>query len=399
VRLRAATAAAGTAARAVFLDRDGVLNRDSGHVGSPAEFEWNQDAVAAVAWLNAQGIPVVVATNQAGIAKGLYTEPDLRALMEWVDVELASHDAHLDGVYFCPHHPTEGQPPYNVDCACRKPKPGLLLEALADLGVAPSACIMIGDRDSDRAAAAAACVPFVLYAGGSLLAVVQAAMTAMKPQIYYVTCSEPDATPFLAALPQEVQRRSVLVATHDVVRAAELRTAIPTTFVMGGPSTVREARALLAEPGAHLTVVVGPDPWGPINGKGFVRARQMAPLVLPDGPVDVIELEAGGVSGRIRRGLDRAAFSRWVRGREAALSARYLLWRSVGRHGGALTAPVVVAWRVIRGLLVPLRVATTLSIVLPYVAASELRARRSAAGTSGSTRRESAHVRSTRRSE
>jgi D-glycero-D-manno-heptose 1,7-bisphosphate phosphatase len=376
VRLRAATAPAGTAARAVVLDRDGVLNRDSGHVGSPAEFEWNQDAVAAVSWLNAQGIPVVLTTNQAGIAKGLYTEADFRALTEWIDAELASHGAHLDGVYYCPHHPTEGDSPYRVECECRKPKPGLLLEALADLGVAPSACVMIGDRDSDRAAAEAAGVPFVLYAGGSLLAVVQAAMAGAQPQVYYVTCSEPDATPFLTALPEDVQRRSVLVATRDVVQAAGLRTAIPTTFVMGGPSTMSEARALLAEPGAHVTVVVGPDPWGPINGKGFVRARQLAPLVLPDGPVDVIELEAGGESGRIRRGMDRAAFSRWVRGREAALSAQYLLWRSVGRHGDAMTAPVVIAWRVVRGLLVPLRVAVTLSRVLPYVAASELRARR-----------------------
>jgi hypothetical protein len=197
--------------------------------------------------------------------------------------------------------------------------------------------------------------------------------------VYYVTCSEPDATPFLAALPEQVQERSVLLATRNVVQAAERGTRIPETFVLGGSSTIPEARALLRRPGAALTVVVGPDPWGPIHGKGFVRARMMAPLVLPDGPIDVVELEAGGETGRIRRGVGGLAFSRWIRRREAALLVRYALWRSVGMHEDAMTGaaarPVVLAWRVVRRLLVPLRVAVTLTVVVPYVAASELRAR------------------------
>ena len=180
MRLRAASARPAETARAVILDRDGVLNRDTGHVGSRSEFEWSEDAVEAVRWLNALGVPVVVVTNQAGIAKGLYTEAEFRALMEWIDIQLAAQGARLDGVYFCPHHPTEGRPPYLVDCACRKPKPGLLLEAIADLGVAPADCIMIGDRDSDRAAACAAGVPFVLYTGGSLLSAVQTALSDVR---------------------------------------------------------------------------------------------------------------------------------------------------------------------------------------------------------------------------
>jgi D-glycero-D-manno-heptose 1,7-bisphosphate phosphatase len=180
VRLRAATAAPGQAARAVILDRDGVLNRDTGHVGSTSEFEWNEGAVEAVRWLNDRGVPVVVATNQAGIAKGLYTEADFRELMVWVDEQLAAQGARLDGVYFCPHHPTEGRPPYRVECDCRKPRPGLLLEAIADLGVAPASCVMIGDRGSDAAAAKAAGVPFLMYTGGSLLSPVQAAMAAVQ---------------------------------------------------------------------------------------------------------------------------------------------------------------------------------------------------------------------------
>lgn len=176
MRLRAATTA-DSAARAVILDRDGVLNRDLGHVASASEFEWNEGAVDAVRWLNTSATPVVVATNQAGIAKGLYSEDQFRRLMAWVDDELAAQGAHLDGVYYCPHHPTEGKPPYLRECSCRKPKPGLLLEAISDLGVEPASCIMIGDRESDQAAADSAGVAFVMYSGGSLLRAVQSGLS------------------------------------------------------------------------------------------------------------------------------------------------------------------------------------------------------------------------------
>ena len=200
-------------------------------------------------------------------------------------------------------------------------------------------------------------------------------LRAPAPEIYFVTCSEPDATPFLTALPVSVQERALLVATGDVVRSAEHRTRIPRTFVIGGPSTVEETRRLLAEPGAHRTVVVGPDPWGPVHGKGFVRARLMAPLVVSSGPVDIIELEAGGESGRIRRGLDRSTLSRWLRRRETALLVQYVLWGSA-EQGGRLARPLVAALRGARTVLVPFRVAATLAVVVPYALKSEFRARR-----------------------
>ena len=133
---------------------------------------------------------------------------------------------------------------------------------------------------------------------------------------------------------------------------------------------------MLAEPGAHRTVVVGPDPWGPVHGKGFVRARLMAPLVLPDSPVDVIELDAGREFGPIRRGLDRMTFSRtWLRRREAALLVQYVLWGSA-EQGGRLARPLVAALRGARTVLVPFRVAATLAVVVPYALKSEFRARR-----------------------
>jgi D-glycero-D-manno-heptose 1,7-bisphosphate phosphatase len=160
-----------------ILDRDGVLNRDTGHVGRPGEFVWNEDAIAAVRWMNDQGIRVVVVTNQAGIAKGFYSEEDFRLLMDWVDTQLAAGGAHLDGVYYCPHHPDEGSPPNRAACSCRKPAPGMLFEAMDDLGADPGDCVMIGDSATDRGAAGAAGVAFVMYSGGSLLAVVRAAMS------------------------------------------------------------------------------------------------------------------------------------------------------------------------------------------------------------------------------
>jgi hypothetical protein len=203
---------------------------------------------------------------------------------------------------------------------------------------------------------------------------------AESSPVYFVTCSEPDATPFLTALPDVVQERAVLVATGDVVRAAERRTRIPDTFVLGGPSTHDEARRLLAARGAHVTVVVAPDPWGPIHGKGFARARLTAPYVLPETPVDVVTLRAGGESGSIWRGVDRVTFARWIRRREAALLLRYLLWRPIESRAGSETTPLTPLFRVVRIPLIPLRVAATLVIVLPYVLAGEARARKSGRG-------------------
>lgn len=196
---------------------------------------------------------------------------------------------------------------------------------------------------------------------------------------YLVTCSEPDATPFLTALPRSLQERIVLLSTANVVHAAEQHTRITTTFVIGGPSTFDEARRLLAQPGDRVTIVVGPDPWGPVHGKGYVRARLVASLVVPDVPIDVIELAAGGASGRVIRGIGRTAFSRWIRRREAALLADYLIWGPVARRASGIGRKArlpVVPLAVVRGLLSPMRAAITLSVVLPYVLATEARARR-----------------------
>ncbi len=131
--------------RFVFLDRDGVLNRkmpEGSWVTSPACFEMLDGAAAAIAALNRLGIRIIVVTNQRGIAAGLYSEAGLSAVHEHMRALLVAEHAHLDAIYYCPHD--------RDACDCRKPKPGMLLQAFADFpGAGPGNSLMIGDSLSD----------------------------------------------------------------------------------------------------------------------------------------------------------------------------------------------------------------------------------------------------------
>jgi len=162
----------------VFLDRDGVLNVDHGYVFRPEDVEWSPDAAPAVRALNEQGFVVLVATNQSGIGRGLYSEENFHRLMAWMTSELATQGARLDGYYFCPHHPTEALPPYRRECDCRKPNPGMLLDGLRDHHGDPARSFFIGDKETDMEAARAAGVRGILYKGGSLLELVQTQLRA-----------------------------------------------------------------------------------------------------------------------------------------------------------------------------------------------------------------------------
>lgn len=140
---------------AAFLDRDGVINLDTGYVHRPEDFVWREGAQQAVKRLNDAGFFVFVVTNQAGIARGYYTEDDVVRLHGWINRELRRVGAHVDGFYFCPHHP-DGIGDYRIACACRKPAPGLLLQAIAEWPVELGRSFMVGDKDTDMEAAAAA---------------------------------------------------------------------------------------------------------------------------------------------------------------------------------------------------------------------------------------------------
>jgi len=131
---------------AVFLDRDGTLNVEKNYLYRVEDWEWIPGAVDAIRRLNSAGYAVVVVTNQAGIARGLYGEPELQRLHAWVDADARRADARIDAYYHCPHHPDHGA---REMCDCRKPAPGMLLRAAAEHGLDLSRSFIIGDRESD----------------------------------------------------------------------------------------------------------------------------------------------------------------------------------------------------------------------------------------------------------
>jgi D-glycero-D-manno-heptose 1,7-bisphosphate phosphatase len=134
---------------AVFIDRDGTLTEEVGYVNHPSRLRLLPRSAEAVSRLNEAGIPAVVVTNQAGLARGYFTEAVMSAVNVELAAQLARGNARVDGIYICPHHPTEGEPPYRQRCECRKPKPGLLLRAAEDMNLDLSRSIMVGDKPSD----------------------------------------------------------------------------------------------------------------------------------------------------------------------------------------------------------------------------------------------------------
>jgi len=135
--------------RVVFLDRDGTICEEVGYLSSVEQMKLIPRSGEAVRLLNQKGYKVVVITNQAGVARGFFPEAALEGLHAEMMRQLREEGAHLDGIYYCPHHPLDGLPPYRQQCNCRKPATGLLERAAADLSLdLPSSC-MIGDHFSD----------------------------------------------------------------------------------------------------------------------------------------------------------------------------------------------------------------------------------------------------------
>lgn len=155
--------------RAIFLDRDGVLNEDTGYVHSPDQFRWIDGAQDAVRWLNDNGYYVFVVTNQAGVARGLYEEGAVRSLHTWMQGELQCHGAHIDAFEYCPFHPEGVVERYRQHSDSRKPGPGMLTTLMSNWPVDKEASILFGDRQTDIQAAAAAGIRGQLFRGGNLL--------------------------------------------------------------------------------------------------------------------------------------------------------------------------------------------------------------------------------------
>jgi D-glycero-D-manno-heptose 1,7-bisphosphate phosphatase len=135
--------------RAIFIDRDGTLNEEVGYITGISQFRLFDFAAQSIKMINDAGWYAVIITNQAGIARGQYTEAFLRHLHAEMESSLRQRGARLDAIYYCPHHPDFGVPPYRQDCNCRKPKPGLIDKASRDLSLDLKECYVIGDRIRD----------------------------------------------------------------------------------------------------------------------------------------------------------------------------------------------------------------------------------------------------------
>jgi len=154
---------------AVFFDRDGVLNEDVGYAHRPDQLRWMPSAREAVKRANDAGLFTFVVTNQAGVARGLYDEAAIVQFHQAMQADLWAIGAHMDGFEHCPHHPDfgrDGSAP--VDCRRRKPGPGMILDLMDRWTIDPARSLLIGDRETDLAAAAAAGIAGHLYQSGSV---------------------------------------------------------------------------------------------------------------------------------------------------------------------------------------------------------------------------------------
>jgi len=134
---------------AIFLDRDGTINEEMGYINHPDRFIIFPFVAEGIKIFNRLEMPVVVVTNQSGVARGYFKESLVIELHERLMSEMKKQGAKLDAIYFCPHHPKEGQGKYNKDCDCRKPKPGMVLKAAEEFKIDLQKSYMIGDRYKD----------------------------------------------------------------------------------------------------------------------------------------------------------------------------------------------------------------------------------------------------------
>jgi len=152
---------------AIFLDRDGVVIDDVHYLASPSQIQLIPGSAKAIADLNRAGWPVIVVTNQSGVARGLFTMDGVRAVHRRLSEQLAGHGARIDAYYFCPHYHTEDVlTEFRQDCSCRKPRPGMLYQAAREHCIDLSTSWMIGDRESDLQAGAAAGARTILVRTG-----------------------------------------------------------------------------------------------------------------------------------------------------------------------------------------------------------------------------------------
>lgn len=138
--------------KALFIDRDGVINEDTGYPHKPEHIRFNDRVFTLCKQAARKGYLLAVITNQAGVAKGKFTEKDVTALHEWMAGEFKKRGITIARFYYCPHHPEAVVPAYRLACNCRKPKPGMIEQAAKDLNIDIRESLVIGDKPSDRIA-------------------------------------------------------------------------------------------------------------------------------------------------------------------------------------------------------------------------------------------------------
>ena len=158
---------------AVFFDRDGTLNVDTGYLHEIEKLRWMPEAREAVKYVNDKGYLAIVITNQSGVARGMFGEEEVRKLHAYMNEELKGLGSHIDAFYYCPHHPEAAVPEYRRDCSCRKPKSGLIERACRDYPIDLGQSLMVGDSPRDVECGERAGVRGVLYKGGNLLEVLR----------------------------------------------------------------------------------------------------------------------------------------------------------------------------------------------------------------------------------
>lgn len=167
------TSPSGSPRPAAFFDRDGVINVDTGYIGSVERFELIEGAAAALAACRAAGLLVFVVTNQSGIARGYFDETAVESVHRHMLTVLAREGAVIDDIRVCPHHVDGLVVEYRRECDCRKPKAGMILDLVAKWNVDVERSFMVGDKESDMQAAAAAGLAGHRFSGGNLLAFVR----------------------------------------------------------------------------------------------------------------------------------------------------------------------------------------------------------------------------------
>jgi D-glycero-D-manno-heptose 1,7-bisphosphate phosphatase len=152
--------------RAVFLDRDGVINVEKEYLHRVGDFEFLPGVPQALRLLKEAGFLLIVVTNQSGVARGYYSLEDVACLHRHLQDQLAPYGATVDGFYVCPHHPEHGTGDLTVECSCRKPLPGMIEKAAVDFQIDPARSYLVGDKMSDiEAGQAAGCRSFLVRTG------------------------------------------------------------------------------------------------------------------------------------------------------------------------------------------------------------------------------------------